>query len=455
MVITQADAENRYTELFSQFVEGQDEGTLLQFNELGINMTNSGIAPEVVIEMHALAIESLNSEHRAQIQPDTNQLLPLMEVIMAYGITFRQQLDAQRDASEAQFLQVLEQSSDLIFITDSCNALTFANPAFQQAICKNRAERTWQCPKFVDHVDCRSPDELWDTLNNGETFKGVLAVLDDDNRTRVWSVSAFPIRQPQHGNQQFVFMAEDISAQLALSKRLRRSERLATLGELASGISHEFNNILLIISGFAELIRDDPSEQTTTAFSGEILKAVEKGRNLNEQILSFSKDSEAQGKPVRLETLIGRIRELVKTAVGSSIELRFDYPADLIVTLNEDHLCQILTNLCINAKHAIQSKGISSTSLITCNFRATDGLLLLSVKDNGVGMDSTLVNSIFEPFFTTKRTGDGSGLGLAIVLKIVDSYHGQIDVASKLGRGTEFKLKLPVLYGQPSQPLMV
>uniref|UniRef100_UPI0035691535 sensor histidine kinase n=1 Tax=Marinobacter sediminum TaxID=256323 RepID=UPI0035691535 len=123
------------------------------------------------------------------------------------------------------------------------------------------------------------------------------------------------------------------------------------------------------------------------------------------------------------------------------------------VTLDEDHLCQLLTNLCINAKHAIQSKGLPPYSRITCAFRSVDGLLLLSVTDNGIGMDPALVGSIFEPFFTTKRTGEGSGLGLAIVLKIVDDYHGQIDVVSKLGQGTEFKLKLPVLYGQSPQPL--
>lgn len=453
MVKSQADAEHRYRSLFKQYLEHQDEGTLLNFNELGISMTKAGIAPEVAVETHALALESLAPSFPSPIEHDTSQLLPLMEVIMAYGIAFRQQLDAQRDASEAQFFQVLERSRDLIFITDPSGVVSYANPAYQQAMCKYTAERTKTCPQFVDYADCRSPQELWETLRHGETFKGALAVLDEGSRTQIWSVSAFPIDQPQNRLPKFVFMAEDIGAQLALSKRLRRSERLATLGEMASGISHEFNNILLIISGFAELIRDEPDQQSSADFSAEILKAVEKGRNLNEQILSFSKDSEAKCKPMRLETLIARIRELVNSAVGSSIELTFDYPADLIVTLDEDHLCQLLTNLCINAKHAIQSKGLPLHSRITCAFRSVDGLLLLSVTDNGIGMDPALVGSIFEPFFTTKRTGEGSGLGLAIVLKIVDDYHGQIDVVSKLGQGTEFKLKLPVLYGQSPQPL--
>lgn len=449
MVFDLNDARLQYQNMLERFRSTQDEGLLMSFNELGMTLNRAGIPPELAVETHAIAIQTLQTKNQDWPYQDNTLLMPLMEVIMAYGVTFRHQLFAQQQAADAQFYQVLEQSSDMVFITDPDGLISYANPAYRLAMAPADRDVEGTRPLFVDSQECSSPAELWATLEVGQTFKGIVASVGREHTPRFWSISAFPIFNDGDSQRpsRYVFLADDISRQLAVKKRLRRSERLTTLGEIASGVSHEFNNILLIISGFAELVKEDSGSLTTGDFADEILKAVGKGRNLNQQILSFAKDREVEGKPARLGSMIERIQPLVQTAVGGDIRLTFDCPDDLIVTLSEDHLCQILMNLCINARHAIHERGNPSDGQVQCWFQADGGMLTFMVRDNGNGMTEEVLGSIFEPFFTTKRTGEGSGLGLSIIMRIVDQYKGHVDVSSEPGIGTQFKLSIPVVYG--------
>ena len=442
-----AEARDRYQSMLERFRNSHDESVLMSFNDLGMAMNRAGVPPELAVETHAIAIQTLQTRIEGWPWQDNTLLLPLMEVIMAYGVTFRHQLSAQQRASEAQFVQVLEQASDMIFITGTDGVVTYANPAYRRAMGLGEGVATDSRPMFIDFPDCAAPADLWSALADAQSFKGIMAALDGQQRRQSWSVSAFPLFRNSDAPDHYVFVAADISEQLAIRKRLRRSERLATLGEIASGVSHEFNNILLIISGFAELVKEDSGSMITADFADEILKAVEKGQNLNQQILSFSQERDIDAKPTRLGTLLGRVRPLVQSALGSGITLTLDCPGDPIVTLNEDHLCQMLTNLCINARHAIEERAGPEAGTVHCWFETDGAMLVLNVRDNGTGMDAGTQRDIFEPFFTTKRTGEGSGLGLSIILRIVDQYHGHIDVSSELGNGTHFRLSLPVVYG--------
>jgi len=451
MIFELPEIRARYQELFRAFRDSQDEALLLAFNELGIIMNRAGIPPEFAVETHALAMQPDVPDTSGSDLSDNTLLLPLMEVIMAYGLTFRQQLNLQQSTSEAQFYQVLEQSLDMVLITEVDHTITYANPSYCSAMgCAKETIEGGHHP-FIDFPGCTSPDELWEILEKGGTFRGTVATLIDGKQTRSWAVSAFPLFDEDRKPYRFVLLAEDISQQLHLKKKLNQSKRLATIGEIASGVSHEFNNILLIISGFAELIRDDGGSDSTLAFADEILKAVGKGRNLNKQILSLASDRSRDRKPARLKALVKEVEPLIDQAVGENITLFVDCPDDVIVTLNEDHLCQILTNLCMNARHAIELREQGPSGCIRCLLRVEADTLKVTVEDNGTGMSREVIDDIFDPFFTTKRVGEGSGLGLSIVLRLVDQYEGQIQVSSELGAGTEFRISLPVIYrGTPS-----
>lgn len=440
------ETRRQYQQMLQRFWTGEDEALLLSFNQLGMEMIRAGVPPEIAVETHALAMQNLQTTEPAWPNQDNALLLPLMEVIMAYGVNFRQQLADQQAASEAQFYQVLEQSRDNIFITDLQGLIEYANPAFYRATAQVSATVTGKAPPFIDLPDCRPVAEIWQTLKQGQAFRGLVAVMNNQHQAAPWQIRAFPLVRDGGQAAHFVFLAEDVGQQLALKKRLEQSQRLATLGELASGVSHEFNNILLIISGFAELLREDGSG-TIVDFADEILKAVDKGRGLNEQILSFASPGIEEEKPVRLGSLIKNIHPLVASAVGKDIRLNLQYPEDLIVTLNEGHLCQILTNLCLNAKHAINDRDDhSEPGWIDCRIFVEQESLIIRLEDNGIGMSQETRAAVFEPFFTTKRTGEGSGLGLSIVLKIVHQYHGRIEVTSEIGRGTQFSLRMRALY---------
>ncbi len=444
-----ASVRSHYRRLLDAYSREQDERLLLSFNELGCAMEKAALPPEIAVETHALAIQSLRGAEAANRLDENELLLPLLEVVMAYGVTFRRQLAGQEEKASAQFYQVLKQTRDMVFITDTRRVISYANPAYQQVLKEQGGTFTQgsECPQFIAAPDCENPQQLWRSLEQGESFKGNLASTDRANHLCIWSVSAFPLFDKHDHIVNYVFLAEDIGKKLKQEKRNRQSQRLATLGELASGVSHEFNNILLIISGFSELLLDEVSTPEAKGFAQEILQAVEKGRELNKQILSFSRDEEC-GKPVKLATLVTNCRTLLEATIGSGVRLTFSYPDDLIVTLSETHLCQLLTNLVINASHAISDQGPRHKGEIHCRFYTDREGLVIGVEDNGTGMSEALTKEIFEPFFTTKKVGEGSGLGLSIVQKIVHQYQGLVEVNSRLGIGTEFKLRLPVLIGK-------
>ncbi|MCM2268786.1 MAG: PAS domain S-box protein [Thermoanaerobaculia bacterium] len=254
----------------------------------------------------------------------------------------------------------------------------------------------------------------------------------------------------------------DISARLAaerarfdLEEQLRQSQKLEALGRLAGGVAHDFNNILASIVGYAELVQGAVDRPEVKADLEQLLRAAERGRELVERILLFSRRQEVRRRPLDFGQVVRDSVGLLRPALPAGIELALDLDkAPKRILADPTSMQQVLMNLVSNAADA--SGGVGRVEVGATEFyvrdsfaRAHPGLregsyARLSVRDSGSGMDETTRARAFEPFFTTKQPGRGSGLGLAMVHGIVRDHGGAVWIDSQLGEGTTVSCLLPL-----------
>jgi PAS domain S-box-containing protein len=256
--------------------------------------------------------------------------------------------------------------------------------------------------------------------------------------------------------QGYVF---DDTRQRTLEEQLRQAQKLESLGTLASGIAHDFNNILGIIMGHASLLeRLYPPSETSSKSLEAVQKATQRGAALVRQLLTFARKTEFVTEPVRINDVIHEVTTLIHETFPKTIEVTTDLHKNLpAITADHTQLHQVILNLCINARDAMPQGGslIIRTRLLSGNEVASrhPGAVLreyvmIEVQDTGIGMDESTRQRIFEPFFTTKGIGKGTGLGLSVIHGIAEAHSGFIDVESTVGKGSTFRVYLPV--GEPT-----
>lgn len=249
----------------------------------------------------------------------------------------------------------------------------------------------------------------------------------------------------------------DITKELELEKRVAQSQRMEAIGSLAGGIAHDFNNILFPIVGLSEMLMDDlPLDSPEHENAVEIFNAGKRGSDLVKQILAFSRQSEQKKMPIRVQQILKEVMKLSRSTIPVNISITQDIQNECgLVQADPTQVHQIAMNLITNAYHAVEPKsGEISVQLKEVDIRfgqLPEGDLLpgryalLSVSDTGIGIDPAIRDKIFEPYFTTKEQGKGTGLGLAVVYGIVKEHQGDIRVTSELGKGTMFKVYLPIM----------
>jgi signal transduction histidine kinase len=240
-----------------------------------------------------------------------------------------------------------------------------------------------------------------------------------------------------------------------LTMRLERARRMQMVGSLASGIAHNFNNIIGAILGYSEMVEPQLTRGTKSAqHIDEIRRAAERGRDLVDNILTFGRRTDARARPVQVRTLLKEVASLLRASLPSDVDVVFEeVPTDVVVSGEPSQLQQLILNLCTNASQAMEAGGCIHVAAkreeVATSRQMSDGELspgqyvCLSVSDNGRGFDERVGRRIFEPFFTTRLAG--TGLGLATVREIVRDHDGAISVQSKPGQGSRFEIWLPAI----------
>jgi len=241
----------------------------------------------------------------------------------------------------------------------------------------------------------------------------------------------------------------------SLEAQLRQTQKMEAIGTLAGGIAHDFNNILSPILGFAEILNEDiPAESPLQESVLEILTAAGRARELVKQILTFSRQTEREIKPVRLGSLLKEVAGLSRSSLPSTIRLEHDVdPESGLILADPSQIHQVAMNLITNAYHAMEEQG-GTLTLTLGNEEIPHGgeegrrpapgeYVRLTVEDTGHGMPPGVVEQMFDPYFTTKPAGKGTGLGLSLVHGIVKGCGGEITVRSRPDEGTRFDLYFP------------
>lgn len=303
-----------------------------------------------------------------------------------------------------------------------------------------------------------APDDwaLIYTIRDGVTVVDELLEIDafDGKKKTILNYSA-PIFDDCGEIEGAIVVNQDISEREKLHSQLIQAQKMESVGRLAGGVAHDFNNMLMVIMGYAEisinmLNPDDPIYENLV----QILNAAQRSSDITRQLLAFARKQAVYPKVININQSIENMLKMLKRLIGENIHLKFQPSKDLWnINIDPSQIDQILANLCVNARDAINGVGniIIQTCNITCDesyclnydYAKQGEYVLLTVSDDGCGINKEDINNIFEPFFTTKAVGKGTGLGLSTVYGIVKQNNGFINVYSEHGIGTTFKAYLP------------
>ncbi len=250
-------------------------------------------------------------------------------------------------------------------------------------------------------------------------------------------------------------MVKDITEIRLLEQEFLQTQKLEGLGNIAAGIAHDFNNLLGIIMGYSDLLmQSDYEPEKFDRAIRAISKATDRGKSLVKQLLTFARKTATNFSNLSVNDTVAEIERLLAETFPKTIEIHTELQKNIPnVLADSTQIHQVLLNLCVNARDAMQRGGELSISTRTVEgnslyLKHPEALnteyVLIQVRDNGIGMNNETRDHIFEPFFTTKGIGKGTGLGLAVVYGIVESHRGFVDVASKLSAGTTVSVYLPV-----------
>jgi PAS domain S-box-containing protein len=354
---------------------------------------------------------------------------------------------------------VIEQSSEAVIITDAFGDIQYVNPAVETLTGKPPVDFLGRpLTSVMAHNAAGSAFERMMAHNRAEdAWHGQIELKKGGSGIAAMAdVRIYPILNLMGDIISYVCSQHDITHETRMETQLRQAQKMEAIGTLASGIAHDFNNILTGLVGHAELAgKEAPPKSRIKNRIDHILTASLRARDLVNQILTYTRQSEQEHRPVEVRLIVKEALKLLRATLPAEIEIEHGITREIgLVIGNPTELHQVILNLCTNAAHAMTTKGgtlcvklkplvVDSPKSVTTGDLTPGNYLRLSISDTGHGMTADTIERIFEPYFTTKEQGEGTGLGLAVTLGIVTRMGGQIDANSRLGEGTRFDIFLP------------
>lgn len=377
---------------------------------------------------------------------------------------FKDELE-QRVAERTEALQrqadLLELAHSAILVIDGEARITFWNRAAEEMYGWTKAEAEGQPARTLLSTQYPvSYHQYASTLTREGRWEGELAHTTKDGR-QINVLSRQALQNDARNSRTIMQINLDVTEARQMEQHLRQAQKQEALGTLAGGIAHDFNNILAAIIGFTELLDDQLQEESREKrYAHRILEASLRARDLTRQMLTFSRRTEGEKKPLRLSSIVKETAKLLRASIPSTVSIRVDVQSESGVILGTPvEIQQVVMNLGTNAAYAMREKGgvldieLSDFSVPTSNgnpYGIEPGLYMrVVVRDTGAGILPEVMDKIFDPFFTTKGQGEGTGLGLSVVMGIVKQCHGYITAESQPGEGSIFSVYFPKVEQEP------
>jgi signal transduction histidine kinase len=417
--------------------------------------------------LHAAAVAQAEAVRRAtaeledRVRQRTAQLSLANEQLEHKIAEGKQTLEALRD-SEARFHAAAEGNPDAFYILQSERDANGNIVDFTCTYLNTNAERRLSPPRekslgrrlLVAHPESGRPGGFFDmavrVVQTREALQAEFPVTNPSIRASWLHLTVVPLADG------VAVTARDISERTHLEEQFRQAQKMAAVGQLAGGIAHHFNNLLTVVNGYCDLLRDSllPGSPAR-GYVNEIHEAGRRAADLTQQLLTFSRKQVLQPVVLDVNEVVVQVERMLRRVLPEHIDVRTDLQLDVLhVRADPALLEQMLLNLALNARDAMPGGGrltLATAGLVDISPAAlppnlpSGRYVRLQVTDTGCGMDAETQARVFEPFFTTKEVGQGTGLGLATVYGIVRASGGGIDVKSTVGQGTTFTIDLPAV----------
>ncbi len=374
----------------------------------------------------------------------------------------RQLLSAMQDlqrteSARARLALAVEQSPESIVITDASGTIEYVNPAFEQVTGYSAAEAIGQNPSILKsgEQDDAFYADMWKIIASGKTWKRHLVNRHKSGRlfTEVATISA--IHDGEGRITGYIGIKRDVTMELERERMQQQLQKMDSVGRLAGGIAHDFNNMLQVILGNTELAIESARDNDRLREDLEqVVDAAKHSAELTRKLLAFASRQSVSPQVLTLSEKIAESINMLRRLIHEDItlELKADSQENRI-KIDPTQLNQVLINLCLNARDAINGRGhvaihferkrLTGQEVFLMQTPTPGEYVVLSFTDDGCGMDEQTRAHAFEPFFTTKKTGKGAGLGLSTVYGIMKQNDGYIDLQSTPGKGTRFELYFP------------
>lgn len=374
-------------------------------------------------------------------------------------ITKRKKAQEEVRESEERYRDLFENASDLLQIVSPDGQILYVNRAWRETFGYSEEEiGKLSIFDIIDPSYCQHCEETFrQVLSTGRVDNIETVFLTKEGKKILAEGSAtcnFKDGKPVTSRCLF----RNVTEQKRLEEQLRQAQKMEAIGTLSGGIAHDFNNILNAMLGYTELaMLDVPKDSDTNRNLQEVIKSGKRAADLVKQILTFSRQTEYQQKPLLIQSVVKETLKLLRQTLPSTIEIQQHIDNNcksILADVSQIH--QVIMNLCTNAYHSMREQGgVLTVGLqeikIDQAFRAehpdidSTHCICLSVSDTGHGIKRGILDRIFDPYFTTKKTGEGTGLGLSTVHGIVKNHGGAITVESEVGQGTTFKIYFPAV----------